>query len=238
MDMLSFALGAASAQEGGGGQPHDPYLYENCLSLQLVRTSGTWTGDPTITIDCAAMTFISNMCNGGGNAPGYKRIKLKKIPETGIGCNAAFGAHSNASPFESLELDGNLIGSGNCSAVFQNNKSIKAVTGGAFDLSAATNVGNFAAYAENLETISFVPSSIPLSITFIGGAKLSDATLVSIANGLDGSATGQTLTLASTAKAHCGEIVGTVTDGVFAADAGGSTTLTDFITSAKGWSLS
>ena len=215
----------------------DPYLYENCLQLQLKRTTGTWANDPTITIDCAALTAMSNMCNGGGNAPGYKKIKLKNVPATAILITTAFGAHNNSSPFEVLELDGNLIGKGNCGGVFQNCKSLKSVTGGAFDLTASTNNANFAVYADKLETISFVPSSIKISIPFTGASELTDASLVSICNGLDGTVTGQTLTLASTVKAHLSDIVGTVTGGVFAIDAGGGTTLLDFATTTKGWTV-
>lgn len=64
---------------------------------------------------------------------------------------------------------------------------------------------------------------------------LSDATLVSVANALLlGS---NTLTLHATAAARCAEIVGTVSDGVFTADSGGTTTLTEFITTTKGWSI-
>lgn len=65
--------------------------------------------------------------------------------------------------------------------------------------------------------------------------NLSDATLVSAANAL--TVGSYTLTLHATAAARCAEIVGTVSDGVFTADSGGTTTLTEFITTTKGWSL-
>lgn len=64
---------------------------------------------------------------------------------------------------------------------------------------------------------------------------LSDATLVSVANAL--TVGSYTLTLHATAAARCAEITGTVSDGVFTADSGGTTTLTEFITTTKGWSL-
>ena len=64
---------------------------------------------------------------------------------------------------------------------------------------------------------------------------LSDATLISVANAL--TVGSYTLTLHATAAARCAEIVGTVSDGVFTADSGGTTTLTEFITTTKGWSL-
>ena len=64
---------------------------------------------------------------------------------------------------------------------------------------------------------------------------LSDATLISVANAL--TVGSYTLTLHATAAARCAEIVGTVSDGVFTADSGGTTTLTEFITTTKGWSI-
>ena len=64
---------------------------------------------------------------------------------------------------------------------------------------------------------------------------LSDATLISVANAL--TVGSYTLTLHATASARCAEIVGTVSDGVFTADSGGTTTLTEFITTTKGWSI-
>ena len=64
---------------------------------------------------------------------------------------------------------------------------------------------------------------------------LSDATLISVANAL--TVGSYTLTLHATASARCAEITGTVSDGVFTADSGGTTTLTEFITTTKGWSI-
>lgn len=64
---------------------------------------------------------------------------------------------------------------------------------------------------------------------------LSDATLVSVANAL--TAGSHTLTLHATAAARCGEILGTVSDGTFTVSSGGTTTLEDFITTTKGWSI-
>lgn len=236
MDMLSFALGAASAQEGGGpGQ--DPYLYENCTVLNLSKDENTWTDNPTITIDCAHMTTLANLCYTTTN-PGYKKVKLKNIPATGIPLNSMCCGHESTSAFESLELDGDLIGVAPCQAVFYNCRSLKSITGGRLDLSAATNLNNFAKRAYALETISFVPSSIKVSITFEADSNLTDASVISIVNGLDGNAIGQTLTLDSTVKAKLSGIMGTVTDGVFSEDAGGDTNLLDFATITKGWSIS
>lgn len=85
--------------------------------------------------------------------------------------------------------------------------------------------------------IRFVPSSCKYSWNNSQCWNISDATLVSMANALDGTATGQTLTLHATPKATCHTLMGTVVDGLFTADASGTVTLADFITQTKGWTL-
>lgn len=213
----------------------DPYLYENCYALQLSRDTGVWTNDATITIDCKRLTTLAGLC--GGTNPGYQKVKLKNVPSTALSINAIASGHSASSNFKFLELDGDLVGAAASQSPFYNCRSLLSITGGSIDLSAATNVTNFAKFAEKLETISFVGSSIKLSITFDGATSLTDDSLVSIVNGLDGTVTGQTLTLDSTVKAKLSGITGTVTGGVFALDAGGSTTLLDFATTTKGWTV-
>ncbi len=86
-----------------------------------------------------------------------------------------------------------------------------------------------------LVDVRFTPNSAQQDWVFKWSPNLSDATLVSAANAL--TVGSYTLTLHATASARCAEITGTVSDGVFTADSGGTTTLTEFITTTKGWSL-
>lgn len=112
------------------------------------------------------------------------------------------------------------------------------VTGTPLDLSNVTTSANLTnLIGQNVKDIRFVPSCCNVSWQLAAPIKASDDTLVSVANALNGSVTGQTLTLHSSKKARCGEIVGTVTDGIFAIDAHGGMTLTEFITNTKGWTL-
>ena len=210
----------------------DPYLYENCYALQLSRDPNVWTDDATITIDCKRLTTLAGLC--GGTNPGYQKVKLKNVPSTALSLNAIVSGHGSSSNFKFLELDGDLVGAAASQGAFYSCRSLISVTGGSLDLSAATNVTNFAKFAEKLKTISFVGSSIKVSITFDGAKSLTDDSLVSIVNGLNGTVTGQTLTLDSTVKPKLSNIMGTVTDGVFSIDAQGSTTLMDFATVTKG----
>ena len=116
------------------------------------------------------------------------------------------------------------------------------VTGYTFDLSAVPDPGNNNNGLQNMiganvKEIRFVKSSAKTDWLTNQCQKVSDETLVSMANALDETATGKTLSIHATPKARCGQLVGTVTDGVFAIDAGGGTTLADFITNTKGWTL-
>lgn len=86
-----------------------------------------------------------------------------------------------------------------------------------------------------LVDVRFTPNSAQQDWAFKWSPALSDETLVSAANAL--TVGSYTLTLHATAAARCAEIVGTVSDGVFTASSSGTTTLVDFITTTKGWSL-
>lgn len=116
----------------------------------------------------------------------------------------------------------------------------------AIELETVTGVLNFIGWTNNnyppslaapkLKDIQLATDCIKYSARF-SSPYLTDDSLVSIANALSDSVTAMTITHNATAKANCGLIVGTVTDGFFTQDAGGSVTLTDFITNVKGWTL-
>lgn len=86
-----------------------------------------------------------------------------------------------------------------------------------------------------LVDVRFTPNSAQQDWVFKWSPALSDETLVSAANAL--TVGSYTLTLHATAAARCAEITGTVSDGAFTASSSGTTTLVDFITTTKGWSL-
>ena len=91
-----------------------------------------------------------------------------------------------------------------------------------------------------LTEVRVVPNSILVTVqngNFEGCTSLSDASIISIANGLSGDVSGMSIALPAAIKTRCGQIVGTVSDGLFVQDDTGSLTLTDFITQTKGWTL-
>ena len=88
-----------------------------------------------------------------------------------------------------------------------------------------------------LVTVVLKPSSIVKSETFNESSLLSTESLVNIANALSSSASAQTLTLHATAQENCTAIMGNNSDGTFVQDDSGAMTLTEFITTVKGWTI-
>lgn len=90
-----------------------------------------------------------------------------------------------------------------------------------------------------LEEIRFVQNSMSYNASYKFGSHghLSDDSLVSIANAMDPENQTKTIVLHSTAAGKLSTIAGTVADGLFTISAGGSTTLLDFITQTKGWTI-
>ena len=116
-----------------------------------------------------------------------------------------------------------------------NNTTIESFIGEITFSSVSTFLGAFSK-ATALKDITIAANTIKLDIEF-GSAVLTTASLISIANGLDGTVTGKTLKHHATAKTNCGTIMGTNNSGTFIADAQGSMSLATFISTVKGWTL-
>ena len=87
----------------------------------------------------------------------------------------------------------------------------------------------------SLADVVITPSSIQVSMSFSDSSLLTTASLLSIANGLDGSATSQTITMHSTSKTTMDALMVDNSSGT--AVAGSAMTLTAFITNIKGWTV-
>ena len=105
--------------------------------------------------------------------------------------------------------------------------------------SIAAPAANAAAFnIATLKDIRFKKNALYLhNWTFNLASALTDASLVSIANGLSSSASGLSVAFHATPKARCSTLMGTVTSGEFTQNAGGTVSLADFITNTKGWTL-
>lgn len=110
---------------------------------------------------------------------------------------------------------------------------------GELDLSSAGGFSNtFTKIGSQLETIRIVQSTIKKDIAF-STAALTDASLLSVANGLNGAEVGKTLTLSATTYARCSTLEVAVSGGAAYASPGSGLQLATFITGAayKRWSL-
>lgn len=93
-----------------------------------------------------------------------------------------------------------------------------------------------------LKDITFKQNCLDKSYTFTS-TVLTDASVLSICNGLNEAVTGKTLTMPADVKTRMDAMLGTVaidsteTYHIFTQDAQGTVTLTDFVTNTKGWTL-
>lgn len=108
-----------------------------------------------------------------------------------------------------------------------------------------TNATSISGYSANTFFSSairnfFISCDFETSVSFVSSDKLTADSLINIGNHLKSLSSGdeaQTITLHATAKTLCGNTRGNIIDGEFVKDANGAVTLTDFITSTKGWTL-
>lgn len=108
-----------------------------------------------------------------------------------------------------------------------------------------TNTNNQFTGATKLKTIFFQENAQDISVN-ISACPLSNESLVSLANGLKLGATSSTLALSSSRKSTAQSMLGTVSTvgsgadayEIFTPDENGDTTLAQFITINKGWTLS
>lgn len=163
---------------------------------------------------------------------------------------SAFSTTTNASALGKItcedDQNAHLYVSGAGGQIFRGNGSLTEIhpaidfSGATAALSRWTDNSGLA----NLVYMRCVPNSLKYGLGLSTCSKLSNESLVSIANALQ-TGTTATLTLHATAKTNCASITGTVssvtedevTYDFFTADANGTVTLTDFITTTKGWTL-
>lgn len=131
--------------------------------------------------------------------------------------------------------------------IFTGLSLLEEIAGDSLNLSGVAQSGNLPNLHQctALKTVRFVPNTANVNWQFSSSfsTHLTDDTIVSIANALNETVTGQTIKIISAVITRCQTIVGTVsldptnTFHVFTASAGGTSTLADFITNTKGWTL-
>lgn len=105
----------------------------------------------------------------------------------------------------------------------------------ALNMSGATEYTGLFTGCAALSNITFDANSIIGSVSFNNSPLLSSASLLSIANGLDAASATKTLTMHATSKTNMDNIMVDVVDGV--AVLGSTKTLSQFITTDKGWTI-
>lgn len=113
---------------------------------------------------------------------------------------------------------------------------------GLIDMSSATDASSC---FNNMHATSilFKPNTIPVSLSFRFSSYMTKATVISLANGLDETVTDKKLTFFASSYATKLATVGMVsmdesnTYHIFTEDASGDTTLQNFITTIKGWTI-
>ncbi len=218
-------------------------------------------GDSSVVSITSATPALSSFMSGKGFDPPIRKLAVHVTAETAAALTSAFAnltgveeidltVDSSVSSFQdafknntvrAIHIEASTSGATSYKNAFANNLgedfSVR-VTGDPLDLSGVTSSSNLSnMLSDHIVEIRFVPNSCKYAWNISATKHVSNDTLVSIANALDGTAAGQTLTLHADSKAKCQTLMGTVAGGVFTANASGTVTLTDFITTTKGWTL-
>jgi hypothetical protein len=138
-----------------------------------------------------------------------------------------------------VEITGTLESVTTMTYAFYDCVDLVEITGTPLDLTACEAADSWLNNCGELTTISFAPNTIKIDIGFAPCSKLSSASLLSIANGLDGNAESKTLTMHATSKTAMTALMVNNVDGVavVATDPDTDMTLTAFIGDVKGWTI-
>jgi hypothetical protein len=157
---------------------------------------------------------------------------------TFVSSNSTYGAVSSFAGMTlctSITINGSFSGAVGFSYFCDGNTVLESIFGDALNTSSCASFSFAFRNCLALKNISFYPSSIKANLSFSQSPLLSTASLLSIANGLDAASAPKTLTMHATSKTNMNNINVDVTDGV--ATLGTTKTLTQFITTDKGWTI-
>lgn len=175
---------------------------------------------------------ISSMYKTFNSVSGCKHLTLKNIQypdNAGVPCQDAF----RGSSLEILEFV-------NCAFKPANNQypfyqsALQEIIG---DIDMTYRTAGLLNDMTALREVRFVPNTIHSEFTIYNTRTLSNDSLISIANGLSDEATGIYDIRRTNALPTMQNITGNVVDSMFISDDNGSTTLEQFITNVKGWTI-
>lgn len=266
-DPVSYAMGAKAGGGGGGGvtveplsvtengtytapgKAFSPVTVKNPLET-LTSLTDAFRGVSVLLSDPAVkfVEFYAPNCTNIRNAFGFDDasvatgLHIKVTVGTLTRMDSAFMPYTSVGSnrrvrFQKITLFADTTQMTHAGSAFQNQDLLEEIDGSPLAVPTNCQVSNMFQLCPALQQVRFAQSGIYESLAFTQSSLLTDATLISIANGLNSAVSSKSITLHSTPKTRCGQIVGTVTDGVFTQDDTGSVTLTDFITTTKGWTL-
>jgi len=215
---------------GGGGDENDSFYENYATNVEFQDVDFTTAGISEVEINSHSSAFKMNNS--------FKNAKIAKVVINANNLAALHYAFLGCNQLTECELNSDTgYVTGEFQSAFANCYALKKITGSPLDATNSSNTNMFYS-ASALEEVRFKPDTIKNSIDMSGSSLLTNNTLMSVANGLNSSVTGKTLKLHATPKATCATIMGTNNSGTFEADAQGSLSLSDFITTVKGWTLS
>ena len=230
-DIIAYKLGKKA---GGGG---------SSFPVGKIKSAGNLFYNATFDSEDIVLDFggaaLDTGLNGATSAFRIAKngdllhtLTIKNIVLSNVSFESAF----RTNVLKKIVFENAVVAPSSLSMTFYYCSNLESIIG-EIDGTHCGNYGNAFAQCVNLKVITFKPSTIKANVSLSHSGALTEASLVSIANGLDGTASGKTLTLHSTSKIDCAAIMGTNDNGTFVPDAQGSLSLSNFITTVKGWTL-
>lgn len=214
------------AISGGGGGGDFTYVVSAVISDKSLPETYSFTAENTV------LTFSRNT--------GVETLELN-VASVAV---SRYNIFTGCTDLEYVKWNG--VFSGTDGRDFFSNCTSLVTIDTEMDMSTFTQYGNFLYQCYYLKNFRFKPNTIKASLTIANGlasvytaqtTELRDS-LISLANALDISQTGKTLTLSNNVRPIFTSTTGTVSNDLFEYDASGSTTLSDFVVNTKGWTLS
>lgn len=233
-DIIAYKLGKKAGGGGGGG---------SSFPVGKIKTAGNLFYNATfdsedIVFDFGGATFDTGL-NGvastfriAKNGDLLHTLTIKNIVLSNVSFESAF----RTTAIKKIIFENAVVAPSSLSMAFYYSSNLETITW-EIDCSYCLNFNNTFARCDNLKDITFKPNTIKANVLLSHSGALTETSLISIANGLDGTVTGQTLTLHATSKTTCDSLMGTNDNGTFVPDAQGTLSLSDFITTVKGWTL-
>lgn len=197
-----------------------------------------------VTLDFEGNTTLTSLASLAYKSTGLKNLTIKNLTstKTTVGLNALGYL---ASDLETITFENCSIAPNSFESLGRNAPKLKAIYG-ELDLtncSSANSIANW--FAGNpsvpsiIEEFRIKPNSIKRNpgTNFGNSQVISNESYVSLVNGLDPDVENGTLTMTDYQKTAMAAITGTNNNGLFVASSSGTLSLTDFVTTIKGWTL-